>query len=88
MDLDLGGEDHAQTVSRQQAALALEPDGGFVLRCLGRRQLFVNGRPVAQGASAPLPHLSLVKAGGVSLLFVANQAAVQRVLRRSGEVAV
>lgn len=88
VDVDLSAEGHSQTVSRLQAALSLEPDGSFSLRCLGRRNLFVNGQRVEQGAAAVLPHLSLVKAGGVSLLFVANAAAVRRVLRRSAGVAI
>ncbi len=84
----MSGEGHSQTVSRQQAQLFLEPDGCFHLRCLGRRNVFVNGQQVEQGHAAPLPHLSLIKVGGVSLLFVANHAAVQRVMRRSAALAV
>ncbi len=86
--MDLSGEGHSQTVSRQQAQLLLEPDGRFYLRCLGRRSVFVNGLQVEQGRSTPLPHLSLIKVGGVSMLFVANLAAVQRLVRRSAAVAV
>ena len=88
MDVDLSAEGHSQTVSRQQASLFLEPDGCFRLRCLGRRNVFVNGQRMEQGGCTPLPHLSLIKVGGVSLLFLANHAAVQRALRRSAALSV
>ena len=89
VDVDLSGEGpHAQTVSRHQAQLLLEPDGRFWLRCLGRRNVFVNGRQLERGAALPLPHLSLIKAGGVALLFMVNHAAVQRLTRRSAALSV
>ena len=85
MDVDLGNEGAAAAarVSRHQAQLFLEPDGGFRLRCTGRRGMLVNGRPLAQGQSAALPTLSHVAVAGVSLLFVANVAATQRAAARS-----
>lgn len=78
----------APSLAAVQAQLVLEPDGAFVLRCLGRRALFVNGQQVPQGGAAQLPHLSLLKCGGVSLLFLVNEAAVRRVARRSAAAAV
>jgi hypothetical protein len=36
-----------------------------------------------RGASAPLPHLSLLETGGVRLLFLVNPLAVARALARS-----
>lgn len=87
MDLDLSveapSEGIAQRVSRQQAQLWLEPDGSFRLRCTGRRPMRVNGALLAQGAIAPLPTLSHVAVGGVSLLFVANVAAAARAAART-----
>ncbi len=75
--------DGAQQVSRQQAQLFLEPDGCFRLRCTGRRTMLLNGQPLARGQQAALPSLSHIKVGDVSLLFIANSAAVQRALQRS-----
>ena len=77
----------AARVSRLQAQLWLEPDGGFRLRCTGRRPMRVNGRPLAQGAATPLPTLSHVAVGGVSLLFVANVAAAARAAARAAQPA-
>lgn len=78
----------AQRVSRRQAQLFLEPDGGFRLRCTGRRAMLVNGRPLARGQTAALPSLSHIKAGDVSLLFVANTAAAARAVHSSANVMV
>lgn len=80
VDVDLAHEGGAaaQRVSRHQAQLWLEADGGFRLRCTGRRPMWVNGRRLEQGQTAALPTLSHVAVGGVSLLFVANVAAAQR----------
>lgn len=74
-----------QRVSRQQAQLFLDAaEGGWRLRCTGRRGMLVNGAPVAQGQTAALPTLSHITVGGISLLFVANTAATARALGRSG----
>lgn len=80
MDVDLAHEGGAaaQRVSRHQAQLWLEPDGGFRLRCMGRRPMWVNGQRLEQGQAAALPTLSHMAVGGISLLFVENVAAVQR----------
>jgi hypothetical protein len=77
----------AQRVSRQQAQLWLEPDGGWRLRCTGRRTLLVNGVRLTRGQTALLPSLSQIQAGGVSLLFVANSAAAARAAARSAQPA-
>ena len=83
MDVDLSLEGNAQQVSRQQAQIFAEADGVFMLRCLGRRAMLVNGRELAQGQHVALPHLSLLRVGPLSLLFVANRAAVQRLRHRT-----
>lgn len=83
MDLAHEGPEAAQRVSRHQALLFLEPDGGFRLRCTGRRGLAVNGARLGAGQTAALPTLShIALAGGLSLLFVANIAASQRAAAR------
>jgi hypothetical protein len=46
-------------------------------------QVRVNGREILPGSSAPLPHLSLLEAGRVRLLFAVNPGAVRRIVRRS-----
>ena len=46
-------------------------------------QVRVNGREVLQGQSATLPHLSLLEAGRVQLVFAVNAGAVRRCLHRS-----
>ncbi|KAG2441823.1 hypothetical protein HXX76_003431 [Chlamydomonas incerta] len=83
------------SVSRRQALLRLGPDGQFRLTNMGRQAVVVNDVPLPQGHTVCLPHLSLVEIGGgsstgggssssgVRLLFLANLAAVGRVVRRS-----
>ncbi|GBF93445.1 hypothetical protein Rsub_06578 [Raphidocelis subcapitata] len=83
VDIDLAREVPAAKVSRLQAQLLLGRDGGFVVQNVGRRCVMVNGVPLERGASAPLPHLSLLEIGGVRLLFLANPLAVARALARS-----
>lgn len=50
--------------------------------CCCRRRL-PSAAQVQQHESVALPHLSLVEAGGVRLIFLVNNAAVQRVVRRT-----
>jgi hypothetical protein len=51
--------------------------------CACFSQVRVNGREILPGSSAPLPHLSLLEAGRVRLLFAVNPGAVRRIVRRS-----
>lgn len=51
-------------------------------------QVRVNGCEVATDASAPLPHLSLLEAGRVRLLFCVNAGAVRRIVRRSRAITI
>ena len=89
VDVDLSAEGHAQTVSRRQAQLFLHPGGGgYALRCTGRRSMAVNGAVLRRGDVAPLPHLSLLQVGGLSLLFLENRAATARLLKRSAALTV
>jgi len=82
-DVDLGLEGDAGRVSREQAFVALGPDGVFRVRNVGRQEMHVNGQALPRGHEAALPHLGLVEVGGLSLLFLVNRGAVQRALLRS-----
>jgi microspherule protein 1 len=90
VDVNLLLEDRegAAAVSRHQAHVFMEADGSFKVRRLGRRAMSVNGRAVARGQVAALPHLSLLRAGRVALLWVVNRGAVDRLLRRSQAMTV
>lgn len=83
VDVDLGLAGCAKRVSRQQATLTLQADGRFCMRNIGRRSFFVNSLQVNQGQVAPLVHLSHIDIGGLQLLFLVNQAAVQRAVART-----
>ena len=83
VDIDLSQEGDARKVSRQQARLALRPDGHFLFTNTGRRTVSVNGIHVVQNCSVSLKHLSLIDLAGVHLLFMVNHLAVHRLVARS-----
>jgi len=84
VDVDLGVQGPAaKRVSRQQAQLSLEPDGGFRIRNVGRRTVLVNGAPLLTGDAAALPHLSVLDVAGIHLLFTVNALAVARAQART-----
>jgi FHA domain len=91
VDVDLtgeGGEAAAKTVSRQQAQVFLDADGKFKIRCIGRRAMSVNGQSLNKGEIALLSHLSLVRVGPMALMFVVNNEAVDRLMKRSAALIV
>ena len=86
VDVDLAAEADASKVSRQQAQLSLHADGVFRLCNVGRRTVFVNGKPLGRFDSTRLEHLSLIDVGNIQLLFMLNQLAVGRLVTRSANV--
>ena len=87
VDLAAEGPPAGSRVSRRQAFLALDADGRFTLTNTGQQPLMVDSQAVHQFGKAPLGHLSLVEVGGVALLLLVNQAAVERVVRRTRRAA-
>lgn len=89
VDVDLSAEAAPgdTRISRQQAQLWLDADGGWRVRCTGRRPMRVNGAALGQGATCALPTLSHLAVGGVSLLFVGNVAAAARAVARAAQPA-
>jgi len=91
VDVDLtgeGGDAAAKTVSRQQAQVFLDADGRFKVRCTGRRLMSVNGQSLIKGQITLLPHLSLIRIGPLALMFVVNNEAVDRLMKRSAALTV
>lgn len=83
VDIDLSQEGASQKVSRRQGCISLQPDGAFRLCNTGRREVHVNGALLQQFETVQLPHLSVIEAGGVTLLFMVNPVAVSRVQQRT-----
>eukprot|EP00798_Chlamydomonas_sp_ICE-L_P032312 gene32312-16881_t len=87
VDVDLAqetiGAPCTNQVSRRQAFLSLGADGAWALCNTGRRRMCVDGTSLAQFDSRTLRHLSLIELGSLRLMFVCNQAAMERVKRRS-----
>lgn len=91
IDIDMAtevDEKNSGSISRIQARIILEGDGTFVIHCLGKRTMMVNGERLTEGQSAKLHHMSLMRAGPATFFFLANRAAVDRLLRRSGQLDV
>ncbi|GIL90799.1 hypothetical protein Vretimale_16818 [Volvox reticuliferus] len=75
-------------VSRRQAMIRLGADGQFRLINMGRQAVRVNDILVPQNHTINVPHLSLIEIASVRLLFMANLAAVARVMRRSAALSL
>ncbi|GLI66298.1 hypothetical protein VaNZ11_010060 [Volvox africanus] len=75
-------------ISRRQAMIRLGADGQFRLVNMGRQVVRVNDILVPQNHTVNLPHLSLIEIASVRLLFMANLAAVVRVMRRSAALSL
>jgi len=93
VDVDLGDlgvdiEGKELSISRQQAQLFLDAEGDFKLRCLGRREMVVNGETLHKGEVATLPHLSLIRVGHVAVLFIVNKMALERLQKKSAGMSV
>eukprot|EP00775_Hariotina_reticulata_P007147 gene7147-7362_t len=83
VDIDLGKAGAAGHVSRLQAQLTLCSDGVWSIRNTGRAKLVVNGSKVPQNDQVALPHLSVLEAGGLPLLFMTNSLGMLRASARS-----
>lgn len=85
VDVDLaaevfGGRAAATKVSRRAACLALRSDGVWHIRVVGRAALHVNGVMIFPNQEIEVPHLSIIEADQVQLLFMSNPHAVRRAM--------
>lgn len=61
MDIDLSLEGPAWKVSRRQGVIKLRSSGEFYLANVGKRAMFVDGKPVLRGAKFKLNDNSTVE---------------------------
>ncbi|KAF5747152.1 hypothetical protein HS088_TW06G01333 [Tripterygium wilfordii] len=80
VDIDLGREGRANTISRRQASISLGKDGSFSLKNHGKCSIFVNGKEVVAGQSLGLSHSCLIEIRGMPFIFELNQSCVERYL--------
>ncbi|QCD81802.1 microspherule protein 1 [Vigna unguiculata] len=63
VDIDLGkeGEEVATKISRRQALIKLDADGSFIIKNLGKRSIFLNGKEIATGQARGLGASSVIE---------------------------
>jgi len=87
IDVDLSVEGPALKISRRQGLLKLV-NGRFHLENCGRRPFYINGQPLASGASTTLMNNSVIEIYCTKLLFNVNQKAVQKRLSETKTIKV
>ncbi|XWS33819.1 hypothetical protein CRYUN_Cryun22dG0115600 [Craigia yunnanensis] len=85
VDIDLGREGRANTISRRQALIKMEKDGSFSLKNLGKSSIFLNGKEVSTGELMGLGSSSLVEIRDMAFVFEINQNSVKRYLAKISE---
>lgn len=87
VDIDLGkeGEEAATKISRRQALIKLDADGSFILKNLGKRSIFLNGKEIATGQARGLGASSVIEIRGISLIFETNNRCVKSFLENVNE---
>ncbi|KAK7346389.1 hypothetical protein VNO80_20907 [Phaseolus coccineus] len=87
VDIDLGkeGEEAATKISRRQALIKLDADGSFIIKNLGKRSIFLNGKEIATGQARGLGASSVIEIRGISLIFETNNRCVKRFLENVNE---
>lgn len=69
--------------SRQFAQIFINADGAWSIKVVGRQKISLNGTLLENEKTHPLPHMSLLVIGPISLLFVINTNASQRIAKAS-----
>ncbi|XP_020234061.1 uncharacterized protein LOC109814121 [Cajanus cajan] len=86
VDIDLGKEGQAaKKISRRQAIIKLEANGSFIIKNLGKRSIFLNGKEIATGQARGLSASSVIEIRGISLIFEINNRCVRRFLENLNE---
>ncbi|KAF8377886.1 hypothetical protein HHK36_031274 [Tetracentron sinense] len=78
VDIDLGREGRANTISRRQAIIKMDEDGSFYLRNLGKCSVFVNNKEVATGQRLGLSSSCLIEIRAMRFMFEMNQTSVRQ----------
>ncbi|KAK7360127.1 hypothetical protein VNO77_02105 [Canavalia gladiata] len=86
VDIDLGKEgQEANKISRRQALIKMQANGSFIIKNLGKRSIFLNGKEVATGQARGLSASSVIEIRGISLIFETNNRCVRRFLENVKE---
>jgi microspherule protein 1 len=77
VDIDLMHEMPNNKVSRKQAVVKFDKNGDLVLKNIGRRPVYVHGRPVLTGQSTKLEHRQIVEICNIVLTVYMKQSSPQ-----------
>jgi hypothetical protein len=82
VDVDLSEEENCTKISRRHIKISLKSDCEFYIKNVGKRPVYVNGKPLDTNESVRLPHTSLLEVffslpllnlGGQLPLYFSNQ---------------
>uniref|UniRef100_A0A0E0LI24 FHA domain-containing protein n=1 Tax=Oryza punctata TaxID=4537 RepID=A0A0E0LI24_ORYPU len=83
VDIDLGKEGKANTISRQQAIIKMDKGGSFHIKNIGKAPVFVNSKEVPCNECTNLISDALLQIRHMKFIFHINQDAVRQHIIRS-----
>ncbi|GAU31191.1 hypothetical protein TSUD_210480, partial [Trifolium subterraneum] len=84
IDLTRAGP-YTHNISRRQASIRLDADGSFILKNLGKKSIFLNGKEIAKGQQRGLSDGSFIEIRDLSFIFDFNKECVERFIEDEDE---
>ncbi|KAI5418517.1 uncharacterized protein LOC127074640 [Lathyrus oleraceus] len=86
VDIDLArAAKDAHKISRRQASIKMDANGSFIIKNLGKRTLYLNGKEVPKGQMRSLSAGSLIEIWGLAFIFDVNKKCVERFIGNVNE---
>ncbi|CAK8562187.1 unnamed protein product [Lathyrus sativus] len=86
VDIDLArAAKDAHKISRRQASIKMDANGSFIIKNLGKRTLYLNGKEVPKGQMRGLSAGSLIEIWGLAFIFDVNKKCVERFIGNVNE---
>ncbi|XP_058766923.1 uncharacterized protein LOC131640536 [Vicia villosa] len=86
VDIDLArATTDAHKISRRQASIKMDASGSFMIKNLGKRTLYLNGKEVPKGQMRGLSAGSLIEIWGLAFIFDVNKKCVERFIGNASE---
>eukprot|EP00123_Amoebidium_parasiticum_P010461 comp20119_c0_seq1/m.24830 comp20119_c0_seq1/g.24830 ORF comp20119_c0_seq1/g.24830 comp20119_c0_seq1/m.24830 type:complete len:367 (-) comp20119_c0_seq1:402-1502(-) len=77
-DVDLSEEGPVHKVSRRQGILKLKSNCEFYLKNIGKRPIYVNGKPLVNGERVQLNNYAIIEICELRLMFCVNHALLRK----------
>ncbi|PNY12393.1 embryo defective 1967 protein, partial [Trifolium pratense] len=84
IDLTRAGP-YTHNISRRQASIRLDADGSFILKNLGKKSIFLNGKEIPKGHQRGLSDGSFIEIRDLSFIFDLNKECVERFIEDEDE---